>query len=70
MDRCVWGLTTNGISSTASTYSHLTKKLESTGNDNVESARNKHFIHTWFAKIPNKIKVFVWVLLHKRLKTN
>lgn len=35
-----------------------------------EIPRSKGFQHIWAAKIPNKMKLFLWILHHERTKTN
>lgn len=62
----VWDLTPNGVFTTASAYKHIAnqpklgEKLQ-TGHD---------FKEIWKARIPNKIKHFLWILYHRRTKSN
>lgn len=65
-DRVVWGLSPNGVFTTASVYRFLISKNDEEDTPEVK----KEFTSIWRAHIPNKIKHFLWLLLHNIIKTN
>lgn len=62
----IWGITSNGIFSTCSAY-HYIRNLNF---DNNHEDTCYGFKDIWKAKIPNKIKTFLWLLLHGKTPTN
>lgn len=63
-DRMIWRLAGNGKFSLTSTYSLLAGHIEQI------NTINKKFNVIWKARVLNKIKIFLWTLLNKRLPTN
>lgn len=54
------------IFSISTTYHHIVGK----DHDKEDHTRRKDFKCIWIATVPNKIKIFLWILYHGRIKIN
>ncbi|KAK4717875.1 hypothetical protein R3W88_016213 [Solanum pinnatisectum] len=64
-DKIVWCLTSDGLYTTK----YVNTFLDSNEDSSVHNS-NKNFNWIWKIKAPNKIKLFIWLLYHKKLPTN
>lgn len=65
-DKMVWGLSSNEVSTNSSAYTHIASHTHS----RYRPQPNLNFKAIWRANIPNKLKYFLWILCHHRIKTN
>ncbi|MDV3181224.1 MAG: hypothetical protein Q8830_03360, partial [Candidatus Phytoplasma australasiaticum] len=63
-DKRTWDLTSNGYLTYSTTYNHI---IGFTENNNQTPFR---FQIIWKNNVPNKVKIFMWTMLHGRLLTN
>lgn len=67
-DRMVWGLTNNYVFFVHSTYSHIAAStLTNTTTTSLIGVNPKSL---WKSKLPNKIRIFLRILLYKRTTTS